>query len=84
LAPLGGAPLPDTAGLAANPTGITMRACRVLATRQLLTNVEQAIQFELMSAIQFAPSDEGEHKRIAPRKFVRDEILRALAQTRAQ
>jgi hypothetical protein len=50
------------------------------ATRQILTIVQQGIQFELMSAIQFAPREAGELSRTAPRKFLRDEIVRALAQ----
>jgi len=51
-------------------------------TRRTLTTVQQGIQFELMSAIQFALREAGEHSRTAPRKFLRDEILRALSQSR--
>jgi hypothetical protein len=48
---------------------------------QTLTTVPQGIQFELMSAIQFAPREADEDSRTAPRKFLRDEILRALSQS---
>lgn len=51
------------------------------ATRQTLTTVQQEIQFDLMSAIQFAPTEAGEHCRIAPRKFLRDETARVPAPT---
>jgi hypothetical protein len=62
------------------------RYCGVLrnmrfASRKTLTTVRQGIQFGLMSAVQFAPREAGEDSRTAPRKFLCDEILRALSQS---
>jgi hypothetical protein len=62
------------------------RYCGVLrsmrfASRKTLTTVQQGIQFELMSAIQFAPREAGEDGRTARHKFLRDEIVRAFSQS---
>jgi hypothetical protein len=58
-----------------------VRRCMRFGTRQILTTVQQGIQFELMSSIQFTPTEAGERCRTAPRKFLRDEITRVPAPT---